>query len=262
MAEPALQIEGLEVDFRTKEGVVHAVRGIDVSLAPGEVLGIVGESGSGKSVTALATMGLLPKGADVRGSVRFQGRELLGLKEKDLSRIRGTGIAMIFQDPMTSLNPYLRISEQLMTALFEFVMDNVPVLLDREGPIDIFFANGARIDDPTPKGTIPQKDGAKYWNRLFHQKVDGAFEDVTEKSGIGKAPGKGMGISIADFNDDGLQDVFIANDTEANSLFINKGDGTFEEQGLPLGVAYDDTAKAVSSMGSDAKDYDSDGRVA
>ncbi len=79
---------------------------------------------------------------------------------------------------------------------------------------------------------------------------DGKFEDVTEKSGIGAAPGKGMGISIADFNGDGWQDVFIANDTEANSLFINKGDGTFEDQGLQLGVAYDETAKAVSSMGS------------
>jgi hypothetical protein len=70
-----------------------------------------------------------------------------------------------------------------------------------------------------------------------------------------------MGISIADFNDDGFQDVFIANDTEQNFLFINKGDATFDEQSLPLGVAYDDTAKAVSSMGSDAKDYNNDGRV-
>ena len=77
MAEPVLQVEDLEVDFPTKDGVVHAVRGVDLSLAPGEVLGIVGESGSGKSVTALATMGLLPKGARVRGSIRFGGTELL-----------------------------------------------------------------------------------------------------------------------------------------------------------------------------------------
>jgi hypothetical protein len=70
-----------------------------------------------------------------------------------------------------------------------------------------------------------------------------------------------MGISIADYNGDGWKDVFIANDTEPNSLFINKGSGTFEEQGLQLGVAYNDDAKAVSSMGSDAKDYDNDGRV-
>ncbi len=117
MAEPALQVEGLEVDFRTKDGVVHAVRGIDITLAPGEVLGIVGESGSGKSVTALACMGLLPKGADVRGSIRFQGRDLLSLKEKQLTKVRGTGIAMIFQDPMTSLNPVYTIGWQIAEAI-------------------------------------------------------------------------------------------------------------------------------------------------
>ncbi|MGA2185702.1 MAG: CRTAC1 family protein [Bryobacteraceae bacterium] len=98
-------------------------------------------------------------------------------------------------------------------------------------------------------------------HRLYHNLGYGRFEDVTEKSGFAAAPGKGMGISIADFNGDGWQDVFIANDTDPNSLFINKGNGTFEDQGLQLGVAYNDDAKAVSSMGSDAKDYDNDGRV-
>ncbi len=97
--------------------------------------------------------------------------------------------------------------------------------------------------------------------RLYHNLGHGRFEDVTEKSGFGKAKGKGMGISVADFNDDGLMDVFIANDTEPNTLFINKGDGTFEESGLPMGVAYNDSSNAVSSMGSDAKDYDNDGKV-
>lgn len=97
--------------------------------------------------------------------------------------------------------------------------------------------------------------------RLYHNLGHGKFQDVTEQSGFSKAPGKGMGISIADFNDDGWQDVFIANDTEPNTLLINKGDGTFEDQGLQLGVAYDDSAKAVSSMGSDANDYDNDGRI-
>ena len=117
MTEPALQIDRLEVDFRTKDGVVHAVRGVDFALAPGEVLGIVGESGSGKSVTALASMGLLPKSAEVRGSIRFQGREILGLKEKQLTKVRGTGIAMIFQDPMTSLNPVYTIGWQITEAI-------------------------------------------------------------------------------------------------------------------------------------------------
>ena len=117
MPEPALQVEHLEVDFPTKDGVVHAVRGVDFSLAPGEVLGIVGESGSGKSVTALATMGLLPKGAQVRGSIRFDGTDLLTLKEKQLTKVRGTGIAMIFQDPMTSLNPVYTIGWQITEAI-------------------------------------------------------------------------------------------------------------------------------------------------
>jgi oligopeptide/dipeptide ABC transporter ATP-binding protein len=117
MPEPALQIDRLEVDFPTKDGVVHAVRGVDFTLAAGEVLGIVGESGSGKSVTALASMGLLPKSAQVRGSIRFQGREILGLKEKQLTKVRGTGIAMIFQDPMTSLNPVYTIGWQIAEAI-------------------------------------------------------------------------------------------------------------------------------------------------
>jgi hypothetical protein len=98
-------------------------------------------------------------------------------------------------------------------------------------------------------------------HRLYHNLGNGKFEDVTDQSGFAAAPGKGMGISIADFNQDGYQDVFISNDTEPNSLFINKGNGTFEDKGLELGVAFNDDAQAVSSMGSDAKDYDNDGRV-
>jgi len=97
--------------------------------------------------------------------------------------------------------------------------------------------------------------------RLYHNLGHGKFEDVTEKSGLGASPGKGMGISIADFNNDGWPDIFIANDTEPNSLFMNRKNGTFEEQGLELGVAYNDSGHAGSSMGSDAKDYDNDGHV-
>jgi oligopeptide/dipeptide ABC transporter ATP-binding protein len=112
-----LLLERLEVDFSTKEGDIHAVRGVDFQLRTGEVLGIVGESGSGKSVTALATMGLLPKSAGVRGSIKFKERELLGLKEKHLTGVRGTGISMIFQDPMTSLNPVYTIGWQIAEAI-------------------------------------------------------------------------------------------------------------------------------------------------
>ena len=98
-------------------------------------------------------------------------------------------------------------------------------------------------------------------HRLYKNLGHGKFADVTEQSGLGAAPGKGMGISIADFNDDGRPDVFIANDTEPNSLFINNGNGTFEERGMELGVAYGDNAHAGSSMGCDAKDFDNDGKV-
>jgi hypothetical protein len=97
--------------------------------------------------------------------------------------------------------------------------------------------------------------------RLYHNLGRGKFVDVTDKSGLGASPGKGMGISIADFNNDGWPDIFIANDTEPNSLFINRKDGTFEEKGLELGVAYNDSGHTASSMGSDAKDYDNDGNV-
>jgi oligopeptide/dipeptide ABC transporter ATP-binding protein len=117
VTDPALQVDNLEVDFPTKAGVVHAVRGVSFSLASREVLGIVGESGSGKSVTALAAMGLLPKSAKIRGSIQFRGREVLGLKEKHLTGVRGTGIAMIFQDPMTSLNPVYTIGWQIVEAI-------------------------------------------------------------------------------------------------------------------------------------------------
>ena len=117
MAEPVLKIENLTVDFPTKEGLVQAVRGVSTDLSPGEVLGIVGESGSGKSVTAMATMGLLPKSARVTGSVRFNDTELLGLKEKRLMPVRGKGIAMIFQDPMTSLNPVYSVGWQIAEAI-------------------------------------------------------------------------------------------------------------------------------------------------
>jgi hypothetical protein len=97
--------------------------------------------------------------------------------------------------------------------------------------------------------------------RLYHNLGHGRFEDVTEVAGLGAALGKGMGISIADFSGHGRMDIFIANDTERNFLFVNQGDGTFREEGLLHGVAYAQTGAAVSSMGSDAKDYDNDGRV-
>jgi peptide/nickel transport system ATP-binding protein len=112
-----LEVEDLRVDFPTDDGVVHAVRGVSYTLAPGEVLGIVGESGSGKSVTSLAIMGLLPPSAKVRGSIKFRGEELVGRKPSELKGFRGRRISMIFQDPMTSMNPVYTVGWQLSEAV-------------------------------------------------------------------------------------------------------------------------------------------------
>jgi oligopeptide transport system ATP-binding protein len=115
---PLLAVEDLRVHFWTGGGTVHAVNGISFDIGPGETLGIVGESGCGKSVTALALLGLLPRAGRVRsGSASFDGRDLLRLSQRALRRVRGRQIAMIFQDPMTSLNPVLTIGRQLREPL-------------------------------------------------------------------------------------------------------------------------------------------------
>jgi len=117
VTDAVLEVEDLSVEFPTEDGPVRAVRGVGYRLDRGDSLGIVGESGSGKSVTALAVMGLLPATARVRGSVRFEGTELLGLSDARLSDLRGSGIAMIFQDPMTSLNPVYSVGHQIAETL-------------------------------------------------------------------------------------------------------------------------------------------------
>ncbi|MCQ1058236.1 ABC transporter ATP-binding protein [Photobacterium sp. DNB23_23_1] len=112
-----LDVKDLRVEFKTQDGIVTAVNDLNFSLNQGETLGIVGESGSGKSQTVFAIMGLLAKNGIIGGSAKFEGREILNLPEKELNRIRAEQIAMIFQDPMTSLNPYMKVSDQLMEVL-------------------------------------------------------------------------------------------------------------------------------------------------
>ncbi|WP_119328926.1 ABC transporter ATP-binding protein [Cysteiniphilum halobium] len=112
-----LEVKDLEVKFKTNDGLVSAVNKINFSLNQGETLGIVGESGSGKSQTVLALMGLSASNAVISGSAKFDGQELIGMSAKALNKIRGDKISMIFQDPMTSLNPYITVEKQLSETL-------------------------------------------------------------------------------------------------------------------------------------------------
>lgn len=112
-----LEVKNLNVEFNTLDGVVSAVNNLSFSVDKGEALGIVGESGSGKSQTILSIMGLLASNGRATGEILFKGKNLLTTPDKEMNRIRGKQIAMIFQDPMTSLNPYLRISTQMTEVL-------------------------------------------------------------------------------------------------------------------------------------------------
>lgn len=115
--KPLLDVQDLRVTFKTPDGDVVAVNNLTFSLKTGETLGIVGESGSGKSQTAFALMGLLANNGVISGSAHFNGKEILNLSEKQLNYLRAKEIAIIFQDPMTSLNPYMKVGEQLMEVL-------------------------------------------------------------------------------------------------------------------------------------------------
>jgi hypothetical protein len=140
---------------------------------------------------------------------------------------------------------------------------------DNDGRLDLVLSNYTIWTVADDKRCV-REDGVDFYchpktyppvpHRLYRNVGGGKFEDVTESSGFGKALGKGMGIGIADFNADGWIDVFIANDTERNFLYVNNGDGTFAERGLQVGVAYNDDGATVSAMGADARDYDNDGR--
>ncbi len=151
MSEPLLQVDDLKVQFATRDGVVHAVDGVHFTVNRGHVLGIVGESGSGKSVTALTLLGLT-RGptASFGGLIRFRGTSLLDLSEREFRTIRGNRIAMIFQDPMTSLNPVFRIGAQIEEAIL--VHESVSRRVAHRRAVDLLGAVGIpqperRVDD-------------------------------------------------------------------------------------------------------------------
>ena len=119
LTEPLLRVENLRTSFATEAGLIRAVDGVDFELAPAATLGVVGESGSGKSVTALSIMGLLDERGRIEpgSSILFEGRELTKLGERELEQVRGNEISMIFQEPMTSLNPVYAVGEQIAEAV-------------------------------------------------------------------------------------------------------------------------------------------------
>jgi enediyne biosynthesis protein E4 len=125
---------------------------------------------------------------------------------------------------------------------------------DNDGRLDIFFANGAHITDPMPKGAIPQKDNPKYWNRLYHQKSDGTFEDVTEKAGLAGS-GYSTGVAVGDYDNDGFDDLFVAGYGHS-TLYHNNGDGTFTDVTASAGVGGSGWATSAAWV-----DYDNDGRL-
>ena len=125
---------------------------------------------------------------------------------------------------------------------------------DNDGRLDIFLVNGAPLSDPTPKGTIPEKTGPMHWNRLFHQKSDGTFEDVTEKAGL-QGAGYGMGVAVGDYDNDGFEDLYVTA-YGGNKLYHNNGDGTFTDVTSQAGVGGSGWSTSAAWV-----DLDNDGRL-
>jgi len=150
MKTPLLEVRSLSTHFFTEDGVIRAVENVSFDLFPGEILSLVGESGCGKSVTALSILKLIPSppGRVVSGEVLFDGKDLLKLKEKEMEKVRGNDIAMIFQEPMTSLNPVFTVGDQIMEAiLFHQKVDREEA---KKKAIDLLD----RVRIPSPEATI------------------------------------------------------------------------------------------------------------
>ena len=146
MKEPILEVNNLRVSFRTYNGNVQAVRGIDFKLFEGETLAIVGESGSGKSVTTKAILGILPKNSIIEdGQILYKGDDLTKYKEKDFYKLRGKEISLIFQDPLSALNPIMRIGKQITEAL----------VLREHMTKEQAHKRALELMDPQPGGAFP-----------------------------------------------------------------------------------------------------------
>ncbi|MGB6127555.1 MAG: ABC transporter ATP-binding protein [Psychrilyobacter sp.] len=150
MSDKLLNIKDLTIQYTTEDGVVKAVNGINLDLKEGETLGLVGETGAGKTTTALGMMRLIPNppGKIMRGSIEFEGRDLLLLSEDDMRGIRGNKISMIFQDPMTSLNPVLSVGEQISEVILIHQDINVETAIEKaKEMLELVGISGTRYND-------------------------------------------------------------------------------------------------------------------
>ena len=157
---------------------------------------------------------------------------------------RRCGIQFLHRASPTS-KKYLPETMGSGVALFDY---------DNDGLLDIYLVNGAPIDDPTPAGTIPKKNSPSYWNRLYHQKRDGSFEDVTERAGVA-GTGYGMGVAVGDYDNDGYEDLYVTQYGH-NILYHNNGDGTFSDVTEAAGVAGSGWSTSATWV-----DYDNDGKL-
>lgn len=175
----------------------------------------------GAALTARGLRALPSKQAGVAGQTAPTG----GAPANFVEVTAQAGVDFLHQAPHSS-RKYLLETMGSGVALFDY---------DNDGRLDLFLVNGAPFGDLVPKGTIPQKTGPKYWNRLYHQKSDGTFEDVTEKAGLAGS-GYGMGVAVGDYDNDGHQDLYVTA-LGGNRLYHNNGDGTFTDVTEKAGVA-------------------------
>jgi hypothetical protein len=191
------------------------------------------ESSRGRQILAVALFGLLVSSARPQDAAKNSVGDLIRIQNAEPS----TGGAK-FTDVTSALGIKFQYvaSHTTKKYLLETMGSGVALFdYDNDGRLDIFVVNGAPLSDPTPKGTIPQKTGPKDWNRLFHQKKDGTFEDVTERVGL-QGVGYGMGVAVGDYDNDGFEDLYVTA-YGGNKLYHNNGDGTFTDVTERAGVA-------------------------